>query len=256
MASFSNVSEQRVSESAVRCKLCLNDADLCKSHIIPEFCFYPFYDPSHRFIEVTDVKKGKVRKGQKGYWEKLLCQSCEAHISRFERHARRLFVDPLPSLHPGTRTVRKHVRLRYNLLKLFFLSVLWRSSVSTNSFYKFVSLGPHEETMRKMLLNDDPGSPDLYSVLPYALHFERVWLRDFMVEPTWTKFEARRCYRFVMAGFVIFIFVSSHPLHGELLRHVLSPNRTVETYDKELAAFGFLREVWNKSSETTKDVNI
>jgi hypothetical protein len=107
-----------------------------------------------------------------------------------------------------------------------------------------------------MLLVSDPGPPNIYPSIIYALHFERAWLRDFMVEPTSTKFEAHRCYRLVLAGFVVFTFVSSHSLPDKLLRHVVSPSRPIETYDKELASLGFLRQVWNRSAETTKDVEI
>lgn len=240
----------------MKCRLCLREAVLCKSHIIPEFCFTPFYDKSHRFIEVTDVQKGKVRKGQKGYWERLLCKECEALVNKFERHARRLFVDPLPPLFPNTRTVRQHQNLRYAPLKLFLLSVLWRSSIASDSFFKHVSLGPHEEKIRRMLLDEDPGPAEAYPPMIFALHFEAQRLPDFMVEPTPTRFEARRCYRFVLAGFVVLIFVSSHNAPEKFLRHVLSPNRPVETYDRELASFGFLREVWNTGAETTKDIVI
>lgn len=240
----------------MRCRLCLQEAPLCKSHVIPEFCFKPFYDNSHHFIEVTDVKKGKVRKGQKGYWERLLCKDCEALISRYERYARRLFADPLPPIVPGTQRVRQHPNLTYRDLKLFFLSVLWRCSVSTNSFFKHVSLGPHDEKIRLMLLTRDAGFANLYSVMIFALHFDGKRLPDFMVEPTPTRFEGRKCYRFVLSGFVILIFVSSHDAPEKFLRHVLSPNRPIETYDNELGDFGFLREVWNKGAETTKDVLI
>jgi len=67
------------------CALCLQEAALCKSHIIPEFCFKPFYDKSHRIIEVSNVEKGKVRRMQKGIWERLLCAKCEALLNGWER---------------------------------------------------------------------------------------------------------------------------------------------------------------------------
>jgi hypothetical protein len=239
-----------------KCRLCLKEASLCKSHIIPEFCFKPFYDHAHRYIEITDVKKGKVRKAQKGRWERLLCRDCEVRISRLERYARRLFADPLPPKLPGTQRVRQHHRLTYGPLKLFFLSILWRSSVSTDPFFKHVSLGPHEEKIRLMLLNTDAGPPNKYAVMIFALQFDGNPLPDFMVEPTPMKIGAQRCYRFVVTGFVILMFVGSHDPPEKFLRHVLSPNRPIETYDNELGDFGFLREVWNKSAETTRDVEI
>src|SRR5205807_10147179 len=80
----------------MKCALCLEEARLCKSHIIPEFCFVPFYDQNHRIIEVSDVEKGRVRRMQKGFWERLLCIKCESLLNGLERQARRIFTDPLP----------------------------------------------------------------------------------------------------------------------------------------------------------------
>ncbi len=87
----------------MKCRLCLREEDLCKSHIIPEFCFTPFYDKDHRIIEVSDVEKGKVRRMQKGMWERLLCTKCESLLNGWERHSRRIFTDPLPPHEPGSK---------------------------------------------------------------------------------------------------------------------------------------------------------
>src|SRR4051812_14436929 len=132
------------------CRLCLKEVPVVRSHIIPEFCFASMYDQDHRFIEVHDVDAGKVRRGQKGFWERLLCSDCETRLNRFERHARRLFKDKLPE--------RKSLRridvpnLDYRLFKLFILSVLWRASVSSHPVFEHVSLGKHEEIMRGMVV--------------------------------------------------------------------------------------------------------
>ncbi len=53
-------------------------------------------------------------------------------------------------------------------LRLFFISVLWRAGVSQNPFYENVDLGvEHEEKLRGLILNQDPGDPDDYSVTIY-----------------------------------------------------------------------------------------
>ena len=43
---------------------------------------------------------------------------------------------------------------------MFHLSLLWRMSVSKHPYFKEVSLGPHEEVLRRMLLEALPGEPD------------------------------------------------------------------------------------------------
>ena len=238
----------------MRCALCLQEAPLCKSHIIPEFCFAPFYDKEHRIIEVTDIAKGKVRRRQKGYWERLLCTDCENLLNGFERHARRVFVDPLPAHEAGSSRVRQFRRVDFNPFKLFLLSILWRASVTNLSFFEHVSLGPHEENIRQMILKREAGDAVDYPILIFALHFRGEPLPDLMFGPTYMRLEGLKCYRFLLTGFIVLFFVSSHLPSEKFMRMVLSPERPVTVFDGDLEEFRFLREAWNRASETTRDV--
>lgn len=229
---------------------------MCKSHIIPEFIYASLYDSNHRFIEVTDVSAGKVTRGQKGYWERLLCASCEARISRHERHARRLFTDPLPPHVRPSKMMRHHPRIEYRRLKLFFLSILWRASESSHPVFKHVNLGPHAEHLRTILLTENPGGIHDYATMVWVLNFKGVHLRDYIVEPTHVRYSGRKCYRFVFGGFVVFIFVANQPSPEPFSGLVLDPEHPVRTYDAEMRDFLFLRETWNQTAQTTKDVKI
>jgi hypothetical protein len=238
------------------CHLCQKECPLCKSHVISEFIYNPFYDANHRFIEVTDVEKGKVRRGQTGYWERLLCSDCEQLLNRFEKHSRRLFTDPLLPYSHNSARIREFPRLDYRLLKLFFLSILWRASVSSLPTFEHVLLGPHEEHFRKMLLSEDAGTAEDYPTMFYIIHFDKKHFRDFMVDPTYMRVDGRKCYRLLLAGFLVLIFVASLPAPGSVPRLVLSPTMPIRGYDAELCEFAFLRDVWNRAAETKKDVNI
>jgi hypothetical protein len=48
--------------------------------------------------------------------------------------------------------------LDYPIFKLFHLSILWRASVSALDDFAGVTLGPHEERLRKMILTGNPGA--------------------------------------------------------------------------------------------------
>lgn len=214
------------------------------------------YDDSHRFIEVHDVANGKVRLGQKGYWNYLLCLDCEARFGRYERHSRRLFVDPLPQHVCNSNLIREHERLDYRMFKLFCLSVLWRCSVSETPVYKHIRLGPHEEIIRNMLLKDCAGERTVYPVSTFALFFKGGHFKDIMVEPTYMRIEGQKCYRFVIMGFVIIIIVSSQNPPKSLKLLTIAPSLPIRTLDTEVADFKFLKELWDEVGETTKDVKI
>lgn len=237
------------------CKFCLNSRKLSQSHIIPEFIFAECYNDKHRFIELYDVSKGSVRRAQTGYKERLLCAECEGRMNEWEKHARRLFVDPLPPHIPNSVLIREHSRLEYSKLKLFFLSILWRASVSSLPVFRHVALGPHEEAIRLMLESKDPGQSSAYPVLVFTLKFEGVHFRDFIVEPTPARFKGGRFYRFVLRGYVVFIYVASGNIRLPLPSQILDPDRPIRTVDSEFREFKFLREVWDRACESTKDID-
>lgn len=239
-------------KTGTACRLCLRVAPLARSHVIPEFIFASLYDEKHRFIEVVDMLRGRVTRGQKGYRERLLCSECESLVNRYERHARRLFVDPLPA--KVSRLRRTHHNLEYARLKLFFLSVLWRASISSLDVFKHVELGPHEERVRQAILRGDPGPPEVYATMIWVLNFNGEQLRDFIVEPTHMRVEGRKCYRFVMGGFVILMFVAAVPAPHPYPLGILDPTRPVHSFDSELSDWKFLAYAWETTARTTRDV--
>jgi hypothetical protein len=55
--------------------------------------------------------------------------------------------------------------------RLFHLSVIWRASVASGAFEKFKLAETEAETLRKMLLEGDAGSPELYRLVGVLLVF-------------------------------------------------------------------------------------
>ena len=56
--------------------------------------------------------------------------------------------------------------VEYRPFKLFLMTQVWRAGVASDTFWKEVRLGPHEERLRRMLLRADPGQPreDAYAI--------------------------------------------------------------------------------------------
>lgn len=237
------------------CRLCLIPAKLCASHIVPEFLYKVLYDERHRFIELPDVRKGVAIQPQKGHRERLLCVDCEGKINRYEKHIRRLFVDELPSHIPNSKRIREHPRIDYSLSKLFFLSVLWRASVSSLPIFKYVALGPHEERIRKMIWDDFAGSALDYPVSVFSLFMDGEHFRDFMAEPTYMRVDQRRCYRLVLMGFVVLIYVDSVPISGGAAQLALSPEIPFRSFQSEFREFKFLAKVWDIACQTKTNLD-
>jgi len=104
----------------------------------------------------------------------------------------------------------------YHKLKLFFLSVLWRASVSQNQFFKKVSLGIHEEIIRKALLIHDSGNSDFYSVVLSI--FDKSRDKVPTLSPEKSRFDGINCYKLYLSNFSVLVKVDSNRQFEEPLR--------------------------------------
>jgi hypothetical protein len=211
------------------CKLCGQVRELRDSHIIPEFCYAAMYPPKpalHRFHYMHDVDAGKVKWEQQGFKEYLLCEQCEQKLGVWENYATRLFRTELPQPASGQTKPILFYGLDYAHLKLFFLSVLWRASVSTHTFYEHVRLGPHEDKIRDMLFRGIPGDPTDYGCIVSLLLDRGQPLRNVLVEPIPLQIQGQDFYRFVFGGFVLDYFLSARNLPLAFREHMFKSDGT------------------------------
>ncbi len=203
------------------------------------------YDQDHRFYSLDDLKTGLYSQPRKGFRDYLLCARCETHCSLFESKAAPFF----SACHPPSQPPRKSVdvQLDYKNFRLFLLSVLWRSSITEHPFFEHVDLGPHEEVLRQMLLQSDPGDPDQYGCTVCRLKFQGQDFRDFAVQPTPARPNGHNIYRFTYAGFVFFYYISRHALSLGARRSFIQRNGQMVLMDGHLEELTFLRDTWNQS---------
>ncbi len=193
------------------CKLCLREAGLVESHIIPEFFYKPLYDELHRFYALSIDEDEKNRIVQKGLRETLLCDRCEELISPWEKYVSEVFYGGVEIGIERGKGYWLISNIDYDKFRLFQLSLLWRASVSSLPAFKAVKLGPHEERIRSMLLTKRPGEYCEYGVfVAVPMLQEGGFLKDLIVSPDAARVEGHRVYRFVLGGCSWAFFVSSH----------------------------------------------
>jgi hypothetical protein len=158
------------------CRLCQQQKELRRSHIIPEFCYKAAYeDTIHRATALLADPNGKTYV-QKGFRDNLLCDDCEQFLNKnYENPFKTRWYDggalpdPVPApASPGDDLIVV-TGLDYTTFKLFHLSILWRASVATGDRFNTVSLGPYEEKVRQVLLNKDAGPVDHYPMFGLLL---------------------------------------------------------------------------------------
>ena len=146
------------------CHLCQRDSELRESHIIPRSIIKMVRDKSlnNRFYELKDGQDRIIQDGPKEY---LLCDGCEQKIAFYEQYfkeAVHFSRHGTEKKHDGKRLLIEN--LDYRKMKLFFLSILWRMSISSRPEFNVVSVKKDEERIRRMILKEEPGDSAEYPV--------------------------------------------------------------------------------------------
>ncbi|MRW91035.1 hypothetical protein GJ699_13650 [Duganella sp. FT80W] len=199
-----------------RCNLCHQDRELRNSHIVPEFLYANLYNTKGHLMGINGQGNRGWAALQNGIKQHLFCESCEQH---FNKHFEIPFLDrwvrakPLPDPWSDLEHVQM-ARVEYASFKLFHLSVLFRASVCSLPTFSDVSLGPHEERIRKMLLDVNAGMPSEYPIFGYAVvHHESKRIVDMVTKAGKSSINGHRCWGIIYGGVQWWISVSSHRNH-------------------------------------------
>ncbi len=234
------------------CRLCLEDKPLCRSHIISEFNYRPMYDDEHRFRILSSEPRKKTQFKRKGLRERLLCRDCESLISKWEQYVRNILYGGTGFYGRDDGAYHYVSGLDYGRVRLYYLSILWRMSISTLDMYKEVSLGPHEETIREMLLASDPGKPDQYGVVCIAPVIDGQMFDDWILQPTYAIVQSHRVYRIVIGGLLYLFFVSSHSVPRELKDAFVSETGDWVIVTRDVRKIPFINQWFNEVSKSLK----
>ena len=213
----------------MKCGLCLKNAELRNSHVIPEFLYEPLYDSKHRAMGVHGQGHKKWQYLQKGLREKLLCQNCEQLLNDYyEKYFHNFwFVNsPIP-FECETDKIYEISGIDYAKFKLFHLSILFRASISSLPTFAQVALGPHEEKIRAMLINHDPGMCSDYQMFAYVVvKKDGSVVQHLISQPIRFKSDSHTIYNIMFGGCAWHYMVSSHQ-YADFKKVALRSNGTM-----------------------------
>jgi hypothetical protein len=201
------------------CKLCQQNRELRRSHIIPEFCYKPTYEPTiHRatMLQAEPNRESYVQKGQRDH---LLCDDCEQFLNKnYENPFNSIWFDGAILPDPVPESASSHdepimiTGLDYTSFKLFHLSILWRASVATGDSFNTVNLGPYEEKIRQMLLTQHAGPADHYVMFGLLLMKDhRRVCYGVVSKPQQSRYGYSHAYYACYAGVEWNFIVTDHP---------------------------------------------
>jgi hypothetical protein len=205
-----------MSTSQRACALCGQSKKLCRSHIIPDFLYGPVRNAERKMSTITG--RGRHKRGiiQDGLVEDLLCEHCEHLLNTQYEQPFHIFWfgkgKQLPENIGADGVTISYID--YARFKLFHLSVLFRCSLSRLPEFAQVQLGPHEQRMRDMLLQGNPGHRGEYPIQGYVLVRGGVPEWRMIAAPLKYRFDGHKVYEMVYGGCIWHCVVSSHSTPG------------------------------------------
>ena len=125
-------------------------------------------------------------------------------------YAKEVLYDGLHAAHESGPEAFIFHNLDYHRFKLFQLSVLWRAGISTLADFSAVTLGPHAEIIRKMLIAQNPGQSYQYGCVMFFTQTDMEVEQYVMMMPNAVKFAGQRGFLFMFGGIFWHYIVSKH----------------------------------------------
>lgn len=232
------------------CRCCNRDVKLCEAHIVPKHVSRLIKAGEQRGV-VYNSRSDRMVYNQGGFWDDtILCTDCDNGIlGKWDDYAARFFRNEhkwreiAQSDWDGAMSYYEYDNFRYADLKLYFISILWRMSITRHEHFENVSLGKYELQAREMIINRDPGDENHFSVLLVKLKNPRMVedqkladaYRKGVILPAFYRENGgfQNHYRYACYGFDIIIKTDQRPF-GEPYNHFcLSPNRIFRVLEQD-----------------------
>lgn len=197
------------------CKLCLEFHPLCNSHALPRSIFnYILRKNSGKTISVTDDKETPVQFSSDSWDAEILCANCERKMNeKYDDYGIAVFRGHEGAVMPEATGMR-FLRIDRKRLRMFFLSVLWRMSVSTHPNYSNINL-PYswEDDLRSALHFGISIPQSRYTVFLCKMRdstphhgFRNEDIRGLICAPFGRRYESMTSVSFPFLGFFVEVF--------------------------------------------------
>jgi len=211
----------------MKCKFCGNDKRLIKAYIIPASFFRRLRQGPEPLKLITNKAGEYNRKDPVGVYDKsIVCNDCENIWREWDDYAQKLLAEePLngQARYHGSQKIAYMVNnFEYRKLKLFFISMIWRASVSSHQFFSKVSLGQFEDIAKERIASSDPGDSEDFSVT--LAKFDHPLAKS-ILDPHEDKHSGVNYYRFYLASYVAYVKVDYKPTPMPLSQFAMAENR-------------------------------
>jgi hypothetical protein len=209
------------------CRLCEQQKELIRAHIIAQCLYEPLKHQSGPMLSISREPRGYPKASQTGEYDpSILCADCDNSFSPWDNYAREMLHHDLPkqAVRSGPTGQQFYVVGKYDYarLKLFFLSVLWRMSISSRDAFREVNLGPFKGQIRAMLLSKDARATEDFAVFVFR-YMDQVGSST-VLQTRPERLFGRRVYNVGLPGYIGVVKVDRQPIPIPIGPLVLNPN--------------------------------
>jgi hypothetical protein len=169
------------------------------------------------------------------YDRNILCMDCEKLFGEWDDYAQKLLdietMGATPIVENSQVAGYEVAQYQYDKLKLFFISLLWRASISTHRFYKRISLGQLEPVAKEFIEKRDPGTPEDFSVT--IAKFDHP-LGTTILDPHPQKNDHINYYRFYLGSYVAYIKSDKRKTPSPFASFMMTPNEPLRIIVRDL----------------------
>lgn len=242
----------------LKCRCCGPVEKLIKAHVIPEAFFREHRDGDEVPLVISGSGEEIPKKSPIGVYDiEILCSTCEAKMSATDSYGIDVLLKKfdqlfLPVVESGRTVGYEATGLDQDRLLHFLVAVLWRASVSTQNFYKGVSLGPHEASAKQITFGVGTPSFGVFdAVLSKWRDDENIGLvTPPLLNPQRERLFGVNAYRFYFGQVVAYIKVDAQPFPEPLRRNSLLNAPAVRVVSRNIATskdFGAMVSTLQKS---------
>jgi hypothetical protein len=220
----------------MKCRYCCDKKKLVKAHIIPEAFFRRLRDGQDSPRMFSNKAGEYPKRAPIGVYDtQILCKDCELIFGDWDNYAQDILREEPKNSSPilnGSQVVGYQINsYNYDLLKLFFISLSWRASVSAQPFYKRINLGPYEKMAKYFIEHCDPGSENDFSVT--LAKFDHS-LGKTILDPHIDRWDGVNYIRFYLGSYVAYIKTDKRKAPEPHLNFILRPNQPLIIIGRDL----------------------
>lgn len=206
------------------CKYCGEYKKLCSAHIIPK-SFYNLKE-NKNFIGLSNDGTKDLITCQNGFKDdSILCSDCDKKLGIYDKYAKEILYDKIPKCRRFNTPVflMTDDQFDYQKMRFFFLSLLWRASISQKDACSQISLGSQYENIALNILkgniadDDSLFHPFIFKRTPkYKFHNVAIMSKG--------KYSGQWKTTFTFPGYTVDIITNATPLKNQWVVNSFSLN--------------------------------